>query len=109
MTTLHDVTWVISGEKTIETFCEAYGKGDKMEDHEFNKSTLCCLPKKKTGTDDTRGDYFDASSTRPLCIMNTDNRIIASAARMKSEPILGDCVGLIQRGFLKGRSMLGNI
>jgi hypothetical protein len=55
------------------------------------------------------GDYFAADATRPLAIVNTDNRLIASAYRLRWEPILEPWVSIMQQGFLQGRSMLSNI
>ena len=54
----------------------------------FNLGSLVFLPKKVSGVDPLFGDYFYASDVRPLCIVNTDNRIIANAVRHKLEPFL---------------------
>ena len=75
----------------------------------FNTSFLCCLPKKPTGTDPTAGDYFAPSSTRPLSLVNTDNRLIASSFRVLLEPLIEPLISKAQRGFLRGRQMLSNI
>ena len=75
----------------------------------FNVAFLCCLPKKPVKTDPRSGDLYDAKSTRPLSVVNTDNRIIASAMRLTLEPTISPCVSQMQRGFLQGRSMLSNI
>ena len=81
----------------------------ETDEHEFNLAILCCLPKKPTGTDPEIGQYFAAEATRPLAIVNTDNRLIASAFRIRWEPALEPWVSHMQRGFLKGRSMIANI
>ena len=81
----------------------------ETDEHEFNLAILCCLPKKPTGTDPEVGQYFTAEATRPLAIVNTDNRLIASAFRIRWEPALEPWVSHMQRGFLKGRSMIANI
>ena len=65
--------------------------------------------KKRSGTHEALGDYYEAPSTRPLSIVNTDNRLLANAARIRWEPILSKWVSAPQRGFLKGRSMLANV
>ena len=75
----------------------------------FNTSFLCCLPKKPTGTDPTAGDYYAPSSTRPLSLVNTDNRLIASSFRVLLEPLIEPLISKAQRGFLRGRQMLSNI
>ena len=75
----------------------------------FNYAFLCCLPKKPVRTDPLLGHLYDAKHTRPLSLVNTDNRLIASAFRIALEPILNSWVSSMQRGFLKDRSMLANI
>ena len=55
------------------------------------------------------GDFYTASDTRPLAIVNTDNRIIASSLGLAWEPIFNKWVSKLQRGFLRGRSMLANV
>ena len=76
---------------------------------DFNASFLCCLPKKPSGHDPTEGDYFKPSATRPLSLVNTDNRLIAGAFRLLLEPHIANVVSQLQRGFLRGRSMLQNV
>ena len=34
--------------------------------HDFNLSTLCCLPKKVSGVDDEKGEFYDPENTRLL-------------------------------------------
>lgn len=67
---------------------EAYvGENDKDE-HEYNFSTLICFPKKISGEDPTAGVYYTPENTRPLSIVNTDNRLVANAARLRWESLL---------------------
>ena len=68
-----------------------------------------CLPKKPSGVDEDGHTYFDPSATRPLSLVNTDNRLLAAAARYKWEHMLGSRVHPAQRGFIKGRSILQNL
>ena len=77
--------------------------------HSFNLGSMVLLPKKPADTDPLLGDYFTASDTRPLVIVNTDNRIIANAMRFRLEPELAGWISHEQRGFLGGRSMLTNV
>ena len=51
----------------------------------FNRSTLCCLPKKEVGQMPDGTPYYDPADTRPLNIVNTDHRIIANAIRLALE------------------------
>ena len=75
----------------------------------FNGGLLCCLPKASAGEDEAEGTFYEPSGTRPLTIVNTDNRIIASAYRLRWEPILEPWVSPQQQGFLRGRSLLSNV
>ena len=55
------------------------------------------------------GTYYNPESTRPLSIVNTDNRLVANAARLRWEGVLQDWVSEHQQGFLPGRSILSNL
>ena len=87
----------------------AYVDRAPTDEHGFNHSLLCCLPKKAAGTDPELGQFFRGEDTRPLALVNVDNCILASAARMAWEPLLNFYISKHQQGFLKGRSMLANI
>ena len=66
------------------------------------------LPKKASGS--LNGvDFFDPSDTRPLSIVNSDNRIMASAVRLVIEPIMDAAVSDGQQGFLAGRSLIKDV
>jgi hypothetical protein len=96
-------------DDAIDVLTKIYSSipGDKARS--FNEAMLCLLPKKPTGTDDNLGEYYHVSATKPLSISNVDNRILANAARLAWEPVLERWVSEVQRGFLKGRSMLHNL
>ena len=76
---------------------------------DFNFGFLVCHPKKPVRTDPERGDVFQPSTTRPLSIVNTDNRLIAGAFRTRLEPIVNGCISEVQRGLLADRSMGADI
>ena len=76
---------------------------------DFNASFLCCLPKKPSGHDPVEGDYFKPSATRPLSLVNTDNRLVAGAFRLLLEPRIAGVVSHLQRGLLRGRIMFQNV
>ena len=97
---LHEAMDDLMGEDAISLLRQAYAQEDGL--HSFNLSSLICLPKKKTGTDELLGDYYDTASTRPLVVVNTDNRLMANAARLQWEPIFNEWVSEVQRGFLRG-------
>jgi len=66
----------------------------------FNRSTLLLLPK----TDSTL-----IKDTRPLCINNTDNRIIARAIVILITPMVDKLLDKAQQGFVKGRRMANHL
>ena len=72
-------------------------------------AVLCCLPKAASRVDPVHGSVFTPAKTRPLSIVNTDNRLIANVFRLMLEPIINQWVSDMQRGFLTGRSMLSNV
>ena len=109
VTVLYDVALELQYENSATLLGMAYGTAAEGGKHDFNLGVLCCLPKKIAGAHAGMGDYYGASDTRPLSIVNTDNRLIASAMRLAWEPILSKWISSMQRGFLKGRSMLMNI
>ena len=76
---------------------------------DFNQVFLCCLPKKVSGKCSVHGDFYDPQNTRPLSLVNTDNRLIANALRLVIEPLANQWVSKMQRGFLHGRSLLSNV
>ena len=89
---------------SLDILEQAYGG-----EHEFNSGLMVCLPKVAVGMTDDGEEVFDAASTRPLAIGNTDNRLMCGAARIRWEAIFNEWVSPIQKGFLKGRSMLSNV
>ena len=76
---------------------------------EFNEALLVCLPKKTQAFDPEGNPIYHPGETRPLAISNTDNRLIATTARLRWEDIANKYVHEHQRGFLPGRSMIQNI
>ena len=86
--TLFDVFSILASDNALEELTNAYRGMSEEHMHEFNKSIMCLLPKKASGHDETHGTYFHPGDTRPLSISNTDNRLLASAARIAWEPIL---------------------
>ena len=53
---------------------------------------MVCLPKKPCGQTDDGDAIYDPESTRPLALVNTDNRLVAAAAKRRWESILQDFV-----------------
>ena len=106
---LADVAEVMEGGDAERQFVEAhFDEGDGLG-HQFNLSTLVCLPKEQSGEDVELGAFYDAKATRPLNIGNTDNRLLASAWRARWEEQLSGYIEERQQGFLKGRSIIRNL
>ena len=78
-------------------------------EHDFNAGVMVCLPKVAMGVSNMGEDLYDANSTRPLAIVNTDNRIMCNAARCRWEDTFTQWISHMQKGFLRGRSMLSNV
>ena len=76
---------------------------------DFNYSRLICLPKKPSGHTDTGEVYFLPEATRPLSIVNTDNRLMAAALKLALHDWMEKWISHHQQGFLTGRSMNDNI
>jgi len=106
---LYDVAICLGQADHKDTIRAAYSDRCREGLHDFNLSLLCCLPKKPHGVDPEHGEFFAGEDTRPLALVNTDNRIIASSARITWEPILAQYISDHQQGFLKGRQMLNNV
>ena len=106
---LYDAIGVLGRSNSGDTIRKAYADRCVEDSHDFNASLLCCLPKKPHGVDPEAGEYYAGEDTRPLALVNVENRIIASAARLCWEPILAKFISKNQQGFLKGRQMLNNV
>ncbi len=72
-------------------------------------NTLVCPPNAPTGGDEQLGTYYHPKPTRPISIVNADNRIIASVMRWRWEEHLDKYIGQHQQGFVRLRSILKNI
>ena len=67
------------------------------------------LPKRTPYVNPGGQEYLRPEDTRPLSIVNTDNRLIANALRIRIEPLLEKAISQQQQGFLCGRSLLRNV
>ena len=65
---------------------EGCGNDLPLDTSAFNLGSLVFIPKKIAGVDPMLGDLYCASDVCPLCIVNTDDRIIANAVRRRLEP-----------------------
>ena len=78
----------MAGADATHLIDEAYW--DELDS--YNASLLVCLPKKRSGQLDDGTDFYDAEATRPLALVNTDNRLVAAAAKHRWEHVLGEYV-----------------
>ena len=83
--------------------------GSEVPDERFNAAYLVCLPKKASGVTTDGVEYFDPASTRPLSIVDSVNRIIASIFRLALERATACWVSSFQQGFVPGRELLLNV
>ena len=109
ITVLYDVARALRSESSQREMSEAFADIEENGGHNYNLSTLVCLPKAATGEDPEFGAYFKPSDARPLSIVNCDNRLVASAIRMRWEDNLDDFIRQRQQGFLRGRSISRNL
>ena len=106
--TLHKAIGKLGEDNAHSALCNMSGNKDHPG-HLFNLGNMVFLPKKPAGTDAILGDFYTANDVRPLVIVNTDNRLMASAVRHCLEPILAQWISQNQQGFIKSRSMLANV
>ena len=106
---LFEVAKCLETDDAQEYLTKAYNGTDASKDHRFNHSILVCLPKKSTCTTTDGTKAYTLNNTRPLSIVNSDNRLIASAARNRWECHLSHWILPRQQGFLRGRSILTNL
>jgi exonuclease III len=104
---LHGALTELSAEQGQESLLAAF-PGDADGNTAFNEATMVFIPKKVSR--EAQGiRYNEPGDARPLSIVNTDNRLMANAVRLRVEPLLAKAVSPAQRGFLPGRSMLQNV
>ena len=105
--TLFDAAVELSEEHGRDSLLEAFPL-DANGDTAFNSASMVFIPK-KTAHEANGIRYHLPGEVRPLSLMNTDNRLMANAYRLRVEPLLDKIVSPAQRGFLPGRSMLQNV
>ena len=75
----------LAGEDASALIASAY----RDDSSTYNSSLLVCLPKKSTGQTAAGAPIFDPEATRPLMLVNTDNRIVAAGAKRRWERHFG--------------------
>ncbi|CAK0852851.1 unnamed protein product [Prorocentrum cordatum] len=109
--------WRALGELAVDTLHEALqamlsGDGGHLMESDyadFSHGLMVFLPKVSTEKTPDGDDVLEAENTRPLNIVNSDNRLLANAARLRIEAVLDDHASSEQHGFIGGRSMLANV
>ena len=75
---------------------------------DFNFATLALLPKKpSTEVDGTK--WFSSTDTRPISIVNADNRILANVFRKVIAGFAERICSKDQKGFLNNRFLFENV
>ena len=74
-----------------------------------DRCSAACPPQKPTSPNAGGDHYFRPADTRPLAIVDTANRLLANAARLRWETLLQEWIHPDQRRFLPHRSMLANV
>ena len=105
---LRDSIQVLSGPGGLSALWAAF-PADAQGNTPFNSATMAFIPKKVAHESEDGQRFFKPHEVRPLSIMNTDNRLMANAVRMRTEPMLDKIVSDSQRGFLPGRSLIQNV
>ena len=110
VTTLWQVATLLESPDASHQLSEAY-TDELTEDlhHSYNLGNLVCLAKKPAGRDELAGEDYTPADTRPLSIVNCDNRLVANAARLRWEEHFQQWVLDRQQGFLPGRSIVANL
>ena len=109
MSILYDVAICLETDDALHHLNTAFHDTDPSLGHQYNHSILVCLPKKSSSTTEDGTKAYTPNNTRPLSIVNCDNRLIASAARNRWECHLAEWILPRQQGFLRGRSILTNL
>ena len=103
------VAWALEQEMAPHLLTAAYWDEECPAEHGYNLSTLVCLPKKAAGNVEGMGLYYTGDCTRPLSIVNCDNRLVANAVRHRWERHLQRWISQRQLGFLMNRSIISNL
>ena len=79
---LHGAAQAMATHTFSDDIRAAYGCGPHSS-HPFNLGIMVCIPKRPSDHDPHLGDVYRPQDTRPLCIVDTANRILANAYRYR--------------------------
>ncbi|MBM3946426.1 MAG: hypothetical protein FJ315_03360, partial [SAR202 cluster bacterium] len=105
---LHEALDALMAEDGREALLEAFPL-DSDGNSPFNEALLVMIPKKASATTEHGAPLYEPCDVRPLSVVNTDNRLLANAVRLRVEPLLAQAVCPQQQGFLPDRSLLSNV
>ena len=104
-----DIAELVQTKAAGQAMRAAYWDEVDDEGHAYNLANLVCLGKKPAGYGPHEGEFFTPEGTRPLAVVNCDNRIVASAARIRWERRFEKWVCEEEQGFLASRPILNNL
>ena len=105
--TLHAAAAELAAAEGSASLLSAFPLGSEGNT-DFNQAIIVFIPK-KVDREINGIRCCEPGDVRPLSIVNTDNRLMANAVRVRVEPLLASAISPAQRGFLPGRSMLHNV
>jgi hypothetical protein len=97
---LYEAAGELSQEQGLESMLAAFPT-DEQGNTPFNEAVAVFIPK-KAGHVLNGVAFHRPAEARPLSIVNTDNRLMANAFRLRVEPLLAQAVSPMQRGLLAG-------
>ena len=97
----------IEGARTLYTLGETLYAGYPAP-FGFDDS-VTCFPPKGDDAEDVNQCTRAADDTRPLSLKNSDNKTICSVMNRKSKKTISASTCHLQRGFVLGRQLVGNV
>ena len=88
---------------------KALYSGSWQPDSQFNAAFLMCIAKKEGSASELGVPAHWPSDTRPLSIVDSSNRILATCLLKHLEKHIAPKICSVQRGFISDRHMLQNI
>ena len=96
-----DTAQALEGADALESLGAAFPLSDGGCS-QFNAAIMVFIPKKAPLVSAAGIEYTSAADMRPLSIVNTDNRLLANALRLRIEPLVARAISMEQQGVLPG-------
>jgi hypothetical protein len=102
--------WGRADDKILQLLFEFYCDilNGKVLPKGFNTGNIVFIPKGELEADDAQ-IRRSPEATRPICLSNTDNKLLAALLNDKLSTLAAATVHSQQRGFVRGRSLVDNI